>query len=72
MATHADQGLPHKSGSSGYGRVGMPITKYPFLGIYPPFHRGDGEAGSISGRRGIGNVRRFEAEIDLRKIGGVH
>jgi hypothetical protein len=72
MATHPDKGFPHQPIAFGHGGVGMPSTKHPFLGIYPTFDCGDGEAGSISGHRGIGNVRRFEAEVNLRKLDGVH
>jgi hypothetical protein len=48
----------------------MPSTQDAFLG--KARHRGNGEAGSISGRRGIGNVRQFGAEINLKRIDGVH
>jgi hypothetical protein len=50
----------------------MPITKDAFLGIHPACHCGYDEAGGLSGHGGLGNVRRFEAEIDLRKFDGVH
>ena len=72
METHADKGLSHQSSPFGYGRIGMPITEHPFLGIRSARHRGNGEAWSLSGCRGMRIVQRFEAEINLKRTDGVH
>jgi hypothetical protein len=72
METHTHQRISHQSGSSGHGRVGVPIEKDALLRIHPTCHCGGDEARAISGRRGIRNVQRFRAEIDLGKIDGVH
>jgi hypothetical protein len=50
----------------------MPSPKDAFLGIHPLRHRGDDEAGEISGRGIIGLVQRFGREINLAEIDGVH
>jgi len=72
MEAHPDQGFPHQSIAFSHGRIGMQVTADPFLGIHSARPRGDGEAGSISGRFGVGIVRRFRAEINLKKAHGVH
>jgi hypothetical protein len=49
----------------------MPGPEHSFLRIHPICPRGYDEAGSISGYSGLGNVRRFQDEIDLAQIDGV-